>query len=136
MAVPNEWNIYCNEIAMILAGNKGILLVINHTYHSLSLECVALLSETCELLDLHRILGKQIISIHLFGRATSSRGDPPSKLLVGCAACFLKSYPTSEDNVRFSRPYFKADPKLGILLHRKSHAQTETISDQNIPVHK
>ena len=30
-AVPNEWNIYCNEIAMILAGNTGILLVINHT---------------------------------------------------------------------------------------------------------
>ena len=73
---------------MILAGNTGILLVINHTYHSLSLECVAFLSETWEVLDHHRILGKQIISIHLhvFRRATSSRGDTPLKLLVGCAA--------------------------------------------------
>ena len=39
-AVINGWNIYCNEIAMILAGNTGILFVINHTYHSLSLECL------------------------------------------------------------------------------------------------
>ena len=78
---------------MILAGNTGILLVIYHTYHSLSLERVALLSETYELLDLHRILGKQIISIHLFLRATSSLADTPLKLLVGCAACFLKTVP-------------------------------------------
>ena len=71
---------------MILAGNTGILLVINHTYHSLSLESVALLNETCELLDLQRILGEQIIIIHLFRRATSSRGGDTLKLLVGCAA--------------------------------------------------
>ena len=80
---------------MILAGNTGILLVINHTYHSLGLECVALLSETCELLDLQRILGKRIISIHLFRRATSRRGAGGTlpKLSVGCAACLLKNVP-------------------------------------------
>ena len=51
-AVPNEWSIYFNEAAIVLAGNTGILLLINHTYHSLSLDRVALLCETYEFFDL------------------------------------------------------------------------------------
>ena len=86
---------------MILTGSTGILLVINHTYHSLILERVALLSETCEFLDLHRVLGKQIISIHLFRRATSSRGNPPPKLSVGCAAWWYLTY--FNCNIRYVR---------------------------------
>ena len=126
-AVLNGRNIYFNEIAMILAGNTGILLVINHTYHSLSLECLLCKVKLVNSWTFNAFWENKSLAYIYFVVQLQGGGT----LLQNCWWGVRR---VSEDNVRFSRPYFRADPKLGILLQRKSHecAQTETISDQNI----
>ena len=64
----------------------------------------------------------------ILGSASRSPGDTGKNSCGVCAACFKKPlYPILDQNIRFSPPYFRSDPKIDNLFQTTLYPGTASV---------